>query len=94
MRITNDTYTKLAEQAAAAKAAAEKRESGSTKAAAPGSAAPEGVKVTMSAKARELAAAAPADFDEAKVARLKSAIEGGTFQIDAHHIARKLVEGT
>ncbi len=52
------------------------------------------VKVTVSAKARELAEtpAAP-DFDDAKVSRLRSAVEGGTFQIDSAKIAERIVEG-
>lgn len=49
------------------------------------------VKVNVSAKARALAAQADAGVDEAKVARLRDAIDKGTFKIDPQAIASKLV---
>lgn len=54
----------------------------------------ESVKVTVSARARELAATQQADHvNEAKVVKLRTAIEDGTFKVDAHKIAQKLVDG-
>ncbi|MBK7395609.1 MAG: flagellar biosynthesis anti-sigma factor FlgM [Myxococcales bacterium] len=52
------------------------------------------VKVTLSAKARELAATSEADsdFDQAKVERLRASIDRGDFKIDAQAIAQKIVE--
>jgi len=51
------------------------------------------VKVTVSAQARELANRAGASFDAAKVDRLKSAIDGGSYKVDARAIADRVVEG-
>ena len=47
------------------------------------------VKLKVSAKARALAA--ESQVDEAKVARLKEAMENGSFKVDARAIAHKLV---
>ncbi|MEW6056014.1 MAG: flagellar biosynthesis anti-sigma factor FlgM [Bdellovibrionota bacterium] len=43
------------------------------------------------ARAKEVASSAP-DVDEAKVARLKAAIEGKSYNIDADKIADRLVD--
>ena len=43
------------------------------------------------AKAKEIASSAP-DVDEAKVARLKSAIDSGNYKIDTEKLADKLVD--
>ena len=52
------------------------------------------VKVTVSAKARELALAHSAsDVDEAKVASLRSAIQDGTLKVDSQKIADRIVDG-
>ncbi len=54
----------------------------------------EAVKVTVSARARALAASQSADhIDEAKVVKLRTAIEDGSFQVDARKIAQKIVDG-
>ena len=59
------------------------------------SAAPSGesVQVRVSARSRELSLQANGEIDVAKVARLKSAIESGTFKIDAREIAERIVRG-
>ncbi len=49
-------------------------------------------KVTLSAEARKLADASTAS-DAAKVDRLRTAIQGGTFKIDHAAIAAKIVDG-
>jgi flagellar biosynthesis anti-sigma factor FlgM len=49
--------------------------------------------VTVSAQAAELAAKAAATADSAKVSQLRSAIEGGTFQVNYQAIATRIVEG-
>ena len=43
------------------------------------------------AKAKELASSAP-DVDEAKIARLKAAIQSGGYKVDAEKIADRLVD--
>lgn len=48
------------------------------------------VKVDVSDEAQRLAAAS--SLDVAKVEKLRSAIADGTFQVDSHAIANKLVE--
>lgn len=51
------------------------------------------VKVTLSDRARRLAESAPStDLDEAKVERLRSAIQLGRFKIDASVVARRIVQ--
>lgn len=50
-------------------------------------AAPEALKVTLSARAQELAARAP------RVDALREAVRSGTFSVDAHAIVAKLVGG-
>lgn len=52
-----------------------------------------GEKVTVSAQAQELAAKAAADADDAKVQKLTASLQNGTFKIDAHAIANRLVDG-
>ena len=49
--------------------------------------------VAVSAHAMELAQKAANDADAAKVEKLRSAIENGSFAIDRHAIARRIVEG-
>ena len=52
------------------------------------------VQVNVSAKARALAdAQGPGDVDEAKVARLRSAVEAGSLKIDSAKIAQRIIEG-
>jgi|CZKU01.1.fsa_nt_gi flagellar biosynthesis anti-sigma factor FlgM len=52
------------------------------------------IQVNLSAAARELAKAnGPGAVDEAKVARLRSAIDAGTLKVDTAKIAERLVEG-
>jgi flagellar biosynthesis anti-sigma factor FlgM len=53
----------------------------------------EGVKVTVSAKARHLSVQSEVGVDEAKVARLRSAIESGSMEVDSARIASRIVEG-
>lgn len=43
------------------------------------------------AKAREAASSAP-DIDEARVARLKAAIQNGSYKVDAEKVADRLVD--
>lgn len=50
----------------------------------------ESVHVRVSAKSRELSIASEGEIDAAKVARLKSSIEAGTFRIDAREIAQRI----
>jgi negative regulator of flagellin synthesis FlgM len=52
-----------------------------------------GEKVTVSAQAQELAAKAAADADDAKVQKLTTSLQNGTFKIDAHAIANRIVDG-
>jgi flagellar biosynthesis anti-sigma factor FlgM len=57
---------------------------------------PSAVKVTVSPRARELAdAAASSDgaIDDAKVARLRSAVDAGTLDVDSAKIAQAVVNG-
>ena len=56
-------------------------------------ASPAGEKVTLSAQAQELAAKAAANTDDAKVQKLTAAVQNGTFKIDAHAIANRIVDG-
>lgn len=48
------------------------------------------LKVSVSAEAKRLASNA-SSLDEAKVARLREAVDKGTLKIDSHAIARKIV---
>jgi negative regulator of flagellin synthesis FlgM len=52
-----------------------------------------GEKVTLSAQAQELAAKAAANADDAKVQKLTASLQNGTFKIDAHAIANRIVDG-
>ena len=52
-----------------------------------------GVHVRVSAQGRELSLQTGGPIDAAKVARLKSSIESGTFKVDAHAIADRMVRG-
>lgn len=49
-------------------------------------------KVTLSAKARQLADKSAA-ADSQQVERLRSAIDGGTFKVDRAAIAKRIVDG-
>ena len=94
MRIA-DAYTKQLAEQAAATASAQATSAASTKtkhAKHAGSEAHEGVKVTVSAQARELAAKADEGFDAAKVERLKSSIDAGTYKIDPRALAARIAE--
>lgn len=53
----------------------------------------EGVRVQLSPQSVELSKQADGEVDAARVARLKSAIESGSFKVDARAIAEKLVRG-
>ena len=51
------------------------------------------VKLTVSSRAKELAAAPPADFDQAKVDRLKAALDAGQLRVtDPQALAQKILE--
>jgi flagellar biosynthesis anti-sigma factor FlgM len=101
MRIA-DAYTKqLADQAAATASAQATSAASAASAASKGTKAAkhahhheghEGVKVTVSAEARELAAKADEGFDAAKVERLKSSIDAGTYKIDPRALAARIAE--
>jgi flagellar biosynthesis anti-sigma factor FlgM len=58
-----------------------------------GTAAAQGDAVTVSAQAQELAHKAAANADAAKVEKLRTAIENGSFAIDHQVIARRIVDG-
>jgi flagellar biosynthesis anti-sigma factor FlgM len=58
-----------------------------------GAAAAQGDAVTVSAQAQELAHKAATNADAAKVERLRTAIEDGSFSIDHQAIARRIVDG-
>jgi flagellar biosynthesis anti-sigma factor FlgM len=52
------------------------------------------IQVSLSAAARELGkASGPGAVDEAKVSRLRSAIDAGTLKVDTAKIAERIVEG-
>lgn len=93
MRIT-DAYTKWVDQGSAATTRKVEDGKGNEKAGVTSNAGPgAAVKVSVSNEARALADRADAGIDGAKVTRLKSEIEGGTYQIDAPVIAARLVDG-
>lgn len=52
-----------------------------------------GETVTLSAAAKELADKAAAEAEATKVASLSASIQGGTFKVDPHAIAARIVEG-
>jgi flagellar biosynthesis anti-sigma factor FlgM len=52
-----------------------------------------GETVTLSAAARELADKAAAEAEATKVAGLSAAIKDGSFKVDPHAIAARIVEG-
>jgi flagellar biosynthesis anti-sigma factor FlgM len=87
-----DTYSRIADPSRTGSAVAD-RYGASRPQGAPDAGPPEGVKVTVSAKARHLSVQSQVGMDEAKVARLRSAIESGSMQVDAAKIASKIVEG-
>ncbi len=49
--------------------------------------------VRLSAKGIALSQAGDGDIDTAKVARLRAALDGGTFRVDARVIAERLARG-
>jgi flagellar biosynthesis anti-sigma factor FlgM len=55
--------------------------------------APQGETVTLSAAAREMADKAASHSDAAKVESLSAAIQNGSFKVDPHAIAARIVEG-
>ncbi|HEX4477687.1 MAG TPA: flagellar biosynthesis anti-sigma factor FlgM [Polyangiaceae bacterium] len=54
--------------------------------------APRAAQVSISNQARELSQSAEGDIDVKKVNALKSAIQAGTFHVDAHAIATRLLD--
>lgn len=54
----------------------------------------EGDRIQLSAQSVELSRQVDGDIDTARVARLKDAIQSGTFQIDAYAIAEKILQGS
>ncbi len=96
MRIKTDPtpHAKLADPAALRRAQAAPTQGGAPGEVKQVAASSDSVKVTLSAKARELAATADTDndFDQAKVERLRASIDRGDFKIDAQAIAQKIVE--
>ena len=55
--------------------------------------APGGEKVTVSDEAKQLAAKSASDAETEKVGRLRAAIQDGSFKVDTHAIAKRIVEG-
>jgi flagellar biosynthesis anti-sigma factor FlgM len=51
------------------------------------------VRVTVSPQARELSLKAEAQVNQAKVEKLRGAVESGTLSVDSRHIAGRLIEG-
>jgi flagellar biosynthesis anti-sigma factor FlgM len=94
MRI-NDTYRQLQGPATSGvkSSATDKADKGNGEgAAAVAGSGHESVKVTISTKARQLASTQPADFDAAKVERLKAAVENGSFKVDPHAVAKGIAD--
>jgi flagellar biosynthesis anti-sigma factor FlgM len=86
MRI--DSYSKLQETNPIAPVG------GQSKAAqGPQTGAASGETVSFSTAAQELADRAAAEAESTKVAGLTAAIKDGSFKVDAHAIARRIVEG-
>lgn len=89
MRI-NDAYTRGVNAPQAPQKASKARPQGAAEA-------PEetddGVRVQLSPQSLELSLQAGGDIDSARVARLRAAIESGSFQIDAAAIADKILRG-
>jgi flagellar biosynthesis anti-sigma factor FlgM len=52
----------------------------------------EAAKVSFSAEARALAKSAEQPIDHQKVEALKQKIDGGTFKVDAHVVAQRLLD--
>jgi len=50
-------------------------------------------RVMVSARSRELSLATDGGIDAAKVSRIRSSIEAGTFRIDAREIAERIARG-
>ena len=96
MRVKTDGYIGGTPVASGAAAAGKAREAQARAAQEAGGAseASESVKVTVSARAKELAATQQADHvDQAKVVKLRTAIEDGSYKVDARKIAQKIVDG-
>jgi flagellar biosynthesis anti-sigma factor FlgM len=85
MRVT-DAYRPQVESSPAAKEAAAPTTSSAEGAAGHGR---DSVKLQVSDKARELALSA--QKDEARIEKLRQSIADGTFKVDAHAIAAKIV---
>ena len=94
MRIEN--YGKFTDQALQSAQATKKgsaaQGSGGDAAGASAATPTSGEKVTVSAQAQALSREA-AQMDTAKVERLRSAIQAGTFKVDAMAIAKRIVDG-
>lgn len=73
--------------------AATQNQKGNAEAPAEGVPGTKGDAVDVSAHAVELAQKAAHEADTARVEKLRSAIENGSFVIDRHAIARRIVEG-
>lgn len=87
MRI--DSYSKLLETNSVSSVG------GRSKAGQPASqpSASSGETVTLSAAAREMADRSAAEAEATKVASLSTAIQNGSFKVDVHAIAARIVEG-
>ncbi len=86
----NDLAANTALQQGQAPGAAQK---GSADGSRDATSAAKGDAVDVSARAKELAEEAAAKADAAKVERLRSAIADGSFVIDRHAIATRIVDG-
>jgi negative regulator of flagellin synthesis FlgM len=95
MKVTDKTTRDISGASGTASVAAskEKRRAGKSKETEPNTTDKVAIstRAKEAAKAKEVASSAP-DVDEAKVARLKAAIEGGTYRVDADKVADRLVD--
>lgn len=89
MRINNLSGNIDQSSVESAKKAAPQGPQSSAQGAGEQAAAHSGEKVTLSSQAQQLAANA----ENAKVQKLQSAIQDGSFKIDPHAIAKRLVDG-
>ena len=96
MRIA-DAYSKIATPSAGTSGASATKQAERGKGqACHGSESHDNVKLTLSAQARELANSASTptqNFDAAKVERLKSAMDAGSYHINAAVIAARIADG-
>jgi flagellar biosynthesis anti-sigma factor FlgM len=88
------SYTKVAEQTSTGASTSLKKagEQGKPSQAGATKASGDGIKLTVSAQARALAAQADQGFDAAKVERLKGAMASGAFKVDASAIGARIAE--